>query len=143
MSVSELDREPVTLGIDLRSSARYHTGLAVLDTGRRLHDLRVIRHDKEIKEVVTFLRSAIVAINAPLTLPEGRCCVSKSCVCASAGIMRVVDRACAAAGDRPFPALLASMINLTLRGIALAEYFYERGTVVIEGYPSMALGIPG
>jgi predicted nuclease with RNAse H fold len=59
--------------------------------------------------------------------------------------MRVVDRACAAAGYRPFPSLLPSMVNLTLRGIALAKYFYERGTVVIEVYPGMAqdiLGIP-
>ncbi len=135
----------MALGIDLRSGPRYPTGLAALDSDRRLRELRVVRRDEEIEAAAARLQPAIVAIDAPLALPEGRCCVDAACACASAGIMRVVDRACAAAGYRPFPTLLPSMVGLTLRGIALAERLREAGSVVIEVYPGMAqdiLGIP-
>ena len=145
MSVAEPERPILALGIDLRSGPRYPTGLAALDAERRLHELRVVRHDEEIDESVARLQPAIVAIDAPLALPEGRCCTDPACFCASAGIMREVDRACAAAGYRPFPALLPSMVGLTLRGIALAEGLRAGGVTVIEVYPGMAqdiLGIP-
>ena len=145
MSVAEPPPTTVALGIDLRSGPRYPTGLAALDGGRRLLELRVVRRDDEIEEAAAQLLPAIVAIDAPLALPEGRCCTDPTCACASAGIMRAVDRDCAAAGYRPFPALLPSMAGLTLRGIALAERLREAGLAVIEVYPGMAqdiLGIP-
>ena len=135
----------LALGIDLRSGPRYPTGLAALDGERRLRELRVVRSDEEIEQAVERLRPSIVAIDAPLSLPEGRCCADPACSCARHGIMREVDRACAAAGYRPFPALLPSMVGLTLRGIALAGRLRARGLEVIEVYPGMAqdvLGIP-
>lgn len=133
------------MGIDLRSGPRYPTGLAVLDPERRLRLLRVVRTDEEIEEAVREHAPAIVAIDAPLALPEGRCCVDPSCACAEHGIMRELDRLCAAAGYRPFPTLLPSMVGLTLRGIALAERLRAEGVTVVEAYPGMAqdiLGIP-
>ena len=57
----------------------------------------------------------------------------------------VPERACAAAGFRPFPTLLPSMVKLTLRGIALRERLSAEGYAVIEVYPGMTqdiLGIP-
>lgn len=136
---------PVALGIDLRSGPRYPTGLAVLGTDRRLRLLETVRTDEEIEDAVRCLAPAIVAIDAPLALPEGRCCADPACECARHGIMREVDRLCAAMGYRPYPTLIPSMVGLTLRGIALGERLRARGLRVVEVYPGMAqdiLGIP-
>lgn len=135
----------LALGIDLRSGARYPTGIAVLDTARRLRLLQTMRTDGELLEAVERFAPAVVAIDAPLGLPEGRCCADTSCACARYGIMRQVDRDCAAAGYRPFPALLPSMVKLTQRGIALHDRLAVDGVTVIEVYPGMSqdvLGIP-
>ncbi len=133
------------MGIDLRSGARYPTGLAVLDLDRRLRLLTTIRTDEEIEAAVARWRPDLIAIDAPLGLPEGRCCTDKTCECARFGISREIDRLCAALGYRPFPTLLPSMIGLTLRGSALAGRLVERGERVVEVYPGMVqdiLGIP-
>jgi uncharacterized protein len=130
-----------TLGIDLRSGPRYPTGLAVMDTDRRLRWLGVVRSDEEIDAAVVRFAPACIAIDAPLGLPEGRCCVEPACACAVHGIMREADRVCAAAGFRPFPTLLPSMVKLTLRGIALHQTLSARGHRVIEVYPGMAQDI--
>lgn len=133
------------LGLDLRSGPRYPTGLAVMDRSGRVLELRVVRTDEAIVEAVEAYRPALVAIDAPLALPEGRHCADRACACASAGIMREVDRIAAREGYRPFQTLLPSMVNLTLRGIALRERLGAAGYRVIEVYPGMTqdvLGIP-
>lgn len=135
----------LTVGIDLRSGPRYPTGLAVMDRSRRLHRLQVTRGDDEILEAIADAQPALIAIDAPLGLPEGRCCTDQMCDCARHGIMREVDRVCAAAGYRPFPTLLPSMVKLTERGIRLHALLTESGHNVVEVYPGMAqdiLGIP-
>ena len=138
-------RPHLALGIDLRSGPRYPTGLAVLDADRRLRLLAVVRSDEEIEATVRRFQPRIIGIDAPLGLPEGRCCADPGCACATHGIMREVDRVCAAAGYRPYPTLLPSMVKLTLRGIALSRRLLAAGEQVIEVYPGMAqdvLGIP-
>lgn len=129
------------LGIDLRSGPRYPTGLAAMDAGRRLRLLQTVRHDAEIDAAVQRLQPALVCIDAPLALPEGRDCADPACACAAAGILRAVDRFCIAAGYRPFPTLLPSMVGLTLRGIALADRLRAAGITVLEVYPGMAQDI--
>lgn len=136
---------PLALGIDLRSGPRYPTGLAVLGPDLRLRLLGTVRTDGQIDDTVERFAPAIVAIDAPLALPEGRCCADPACECSRHGIMRDVDRVCAAMGYRPYPTLIPSMVGLTLRGIALAERLRGRGLPVVEAYPGMAqdiLGIP-
>lgn len=111
----------------------------------RLLDLRVVRTDEAILQAVAASRPAVVAIDAPLALPEGRDCADATCACAAAGIMREVDRLAARAGYRPFPTLLPSMVKLTLRGIALRGQLQAAGVRVVETYPGMTqdiLGIP-
>jgi len=140
-----ITERPLTVGIDLRSGPRYPTGLAVLDASHRLAELAAIRTDEEILSAIERWRPELIAIDAPLGLPEGRCCTDSSCDCARHGIMREVDRVCAAAGYRPFPTLLPSMVRLTERGIALYELLASAGHAVVEVYPGMAqdvLGIP-
>jgi predicted nuclease with RNAse H fold len=135
----------VAVGVDLRSAARYPTGVAVLGTDWKLRALKTVRTDDEIDAMVTRFSPAVIAIDAPLALPEGRCCADRGCECARFGILRAVDRECIAAGYRPFPTLLPSMVGLTLRGIALATRLLARGHRVVESYPGMTqdiLGIP-
>ena len=136
---------PLTVGIDLRSGPRYPTGFAAMGPELRLQRIEVIRTDEALLEAIERASPALVAIDAPLGLPEGRCCTDQTCECARHGIMREVDRVCAAAGYRPFPTLLPSMVKLTERGIRLYEELTARGHEVIEVYPGMAqdiLGIP-
>jgi uncharacterized protein len=146
MSVPKLLPETaVVLGLDLRSGPRYPTGLAVLDADRRLRQLAVVRTDEQIEAAIDGWRPALIAIDAPLALPEGRCCAETTCECARFGIFREIDRLCAALGYRPYPTLLPSMVGLTLRGSALAARLLERGERVLEVYPGMVqdiLGIP-
>jgi predicted nuclease with RNAse H fold len=142
---SNVPEAGLTLGIDLRSGPRYPTGVATMDGVRRLHHLATVRSDEELFDIVERTTPRLIAIDAPLALPEGRCCAEAACECARFGIMREVDRACAAAGYRPFPTLLPSMVRLTLRGIALRERLSADGYRVVEVYPGMTqdiLGIP-
>ncbi len=138
-------RSALALGIDLRSGPRYPTGVAVLDRDLRVRLIAVVRTNEQIEAIIDRFDPAIIAIDAALGLPEGRCCADKSCPCAVHGIMREADRVCAAAGYRPFPTLLPSMVRLTLRGIALSQRMLAAGRRVIEVYPGMAqdvMGIP-
>ena len=136
---------PVSVGIDLRSGPRYPTGLAVLDATLRCLRVEKMRTDEQILDAIALARPDVVAIDAPLALPEGRDCADPACACARFGIMRKVDRIAAREGYRPFPTLLPSMVKLTLRGIALLERLRRDSHVVIEVYPGMTqdvLGIP-
>ena len=64
------------LGIDLRSGPRYPTGVALLDGRLSVRWLATARADEELLAAVERFRPAIVAIDAPLGLPEGRCCAN-------------------------------------------------------------------
>jgi predicted nuclease with RNAse H fold len=133
------------IGVDLRSGPRYPTGLAALDLNRGLRRLEIVRTDEQIEAAIDRWRPAAIAIDAPLALPEGRCCAETTCECARFGIFREIDRLCIALGYRPFPTLLPSMVGLTLRGSALCARLLARGEQVLEVYPGMVqdiLGIP-
>ncbi|MSQ31037.1 MAG: DUF429 domain-containing protein [Dehalococcoidia bacterium] len=143
----ELERgaRGTVLGIDLRSGPRYPTGLAALDADWRLMLLGTARTDAEIEAAVAQVRPALVAIDAPLGLPEGRCCAERACARARSGILRAVDRALIAAGYRVYPSLLPSMVGLTLRGAQLWARLDAAGVPVLEVFPGMAqdrLGLP-
>ena len=133
---------PSVAGIDLASAPEYgakrynRVGLAALAP-----DLAVLRlevgpfDDDRIAAFVAETDAAVVAIDAPLSLPPGRCCARDDCDCARFGRVRVIDRACFALGLRPFPALIPSMRGLTLRGIALKRRLEASGLTVIEVFP--------
>ena len=133
---------PNVAGIDLASAPEYgakrynRVGLAALAP-----DLTVLRleagpyDDDRIAAFLVETKAEVVAIDAPLSLPAGRCCADDSCPCARFGRVRAIDRACFALGLRPFPALIPSMRGLTLRGIALKRRFQGLGLTVIEVFP--------
>lgn len=140
------------VGLDLASSPEYgarrynRVGLAALTPALSLLRLRAGPLDDEA--IVAFIAEAgagLVAIDAPLSLPAGRCCARDDCPCARLGRVRAVDRACLALGLRPYPALIPSMRPLTLRGIALRARLEGLGLQVIEVFPGAAqemLGLP-
>lgn len=71
----------VCVGIDLAGVEHRETGVAVLRAGR-LALLATAGPDAEIMALVEASGPrAIVAINAPLTFPRGRCCMDDACAC--------------------------------------------------------------
>src|SRR5690242_534770 len=72
---------PVCLGIDLAGVEHRETGIAVLRAGR-LELLEKAASDADILACAHLAgREALVAINAPLTRPRGRCCLDDDCDC--------------------------------------------------------------
>ncbi|TET95277.1 MAG: DUF429 domain-containing protein [Dehalococcoidia bacterium] len=140
---------PNVAGIDLASAPEYgakrynRVGLAALAPDLALLRLEAGPYDDDrIAAFVAETKAQVVAIDAPLSLPAGRCCADDSCRCARFGRVRAIDRACFALGLRPFPALIPSMRGLTLRGIALKRRFESLpagrrglGLTVIEVFP--------
>lgn len=139
------------IGIDLAGSPEYgarrfnRVGVAALTA-----DLQATVQAGRLTdaEILAFVRShggSLVAIDAPLSLPKGRCCADTACPCARYGIVRAVDRVLARLGYHPYWPLMASMRPLTLRGIALKRLLEGRGIPVIEVFPGAvqdALGLP-
>ena len=134
----------LALGLDPSGSERRRSGIATLDD-RLNADSWVVKTDAEILHAVEEHSPDVVAIDAPLSLPKGRCCADPKCPCAEHGIVRSADKAVSRMGYRPFWTLLHSMVNLTLRCIRLRETLEAQGFRVIEVYPGAAqdrLGIP-
>ena len=134
----------ISLGLDPSGSERKRSGLAVIDESLSAES-RIVRTDADILQAVREVQPDVVAIDAPLSLPKGRCCADPSCPCSVHGIVRSADRAVSRMGYRPFWTLLPSMVNLTLRSIRLRETLESKGVKVIEVYPGAAqdrLGLP-
>ena len=118
--------------------------MAVLDDAL-VTESWTIKTDAEILQAVHRTQPDVVAIDAPLSLPKGRCCADPNCPCSVHGIVRSADRAVSRMGYRPFWTLLPSMVNLTLRSIRLRETLESMGVRMIEVYPGAAqdrLGLP-
>lgn len=131
------------IGIDLAAKEENDTGFTVLRemSARTM----ILKGDDEIIGKALESKPAIVAIDAPLSLPEGRCCADDDCLCSKYGISRQTDRLMLKKGIRCFWPLLPSMKPLTLRGIKLREALEDHGLQVIEVFPSATqklLGIP-
>ncbi|MBM1154462.1 DUF429 domain-containing protein [archaeon] len=109
------------VGIDLTGTSTRASSIAHI-LGRRAA-LHRVREDRAVIEVVERCAPRVVAIDAPLTLPEK-------------GVIRQVDRMMLQRGYRVLPPLIRSMQSLTLRGIRLKQQFQERGIEVIEVHPT-------
>ena len=59
------------LGVDLRTSSKKSSPLALLDEDSRLIWLGSFREDIELADLVKQLRPDLVAIGSPLNLPAG------------------------------------------------------------------------
>jgi predicted nuclease with RNAse H fold len=119
------------------------TGIAIVREGR-LDLLTAARADEEILAFVTEAGPrATVAINAPLGLPRGRCCLADDCGCRydpgtrSRQIERELLR-------MRIPTLATALIKvLARRGIALAAALRAVGWEPLEVYPYATLRLLG
>ncbi len=128
------------VGIDLAGSERRPTGICALE-GRRA-SVGVVHTDDEILKAVGE-DTQVVAIDAPLSLPRGRCCLRDDCSCAGQSHFRICDLELRRMKIKFFPITLGPMRQLTLRGLALKEKLENKGFRVFETYPGAAQDIWG
>jgi predicted nuclease with RNAse H fold len=134
-----LPPSPWCLGVDLAGLPTNPSGIAVLDRRRLMH-LQSVETDEAIREIARSLgRRTVIAINAPLTLPSGRCCLDDDCRCRHDPGTRSREVERALARER-VPTLATALIKvLARRGIALAESLRRDGFEVLETYPFATL----
>lgn len=130
-------KQPVVVGVDLAGSARRPTGICILRGPAA--ETHVVFVDEEILRWVSEARPALVPIDAPLTLPEGRATIHDR----SGGHFRVCDLELRRLGIRFFPVTLGPMRTLTERGMALKAEIEALGFRAVECYPGAAQDLWG
>ena len=128
------------LGIDLAGKEENPSGLCILDDLKMEYLTNYT--NQEIVNTVNNTKPSLIIIDAPLSLPKGRCCLEKECKCAVGGHFRMAERQIRKYG-RVLPLTFTGMKMLTLRGIYLASILRTQYTV-IESHPrtrSMNIGI--
>ncbi|HZU75729.1 MAG TPA: DUF429 domain-containing protein [Dehalococcoidia bacterium] len=134
---------PACLGVDLAGMERHETGIALL-RGGRLELLTTAATDDDILRFAALAgREAMVAINAPLTLPRGRCCLDDDCPCRHdpGTRSREVERVL---GRMRVPTLATALLKvLARRGMRLAAALRASGWEPLEVYPYATLRLLG
>jgi len=133
-------RSQKLVGIDLAGSDRRPTGICLLQGNQA--KVFVLYTDEEILGAIEDDVLA-VAIDAPLSLPKGRCCLRDDCECSGKVHFRACDLELRKMGIKFFPITLGPMRKLTLRGIALKNHLEVRGLRVFETYPGAAQDLWG
>lgn len=108
------------IGIDLAGLETNPSGFAIL-AGKKFAT-RTLHTDEQILEHCAAQKPAVVAIDAPLSLPRG-------------GNLRKADRSLIKIGFRVFPPKFSGMKSLTERGIKLARKIRKFKIDVIEVHP--------
>lgn len=105
-------------GVDLAGREENPTGVAIFD--EKLVKISTVYSDVEI--IKACLGSKVVAIDAPLSMP-------------TRGSLRECDLALISRGLRVLPPKLKGMLQLTRRGMALAEKLRMAKLKVVEVHP--------
>ncbi len=132
---------PKVAGIDLRASDARKSGVALMQAESVRTSL--VGKDSEIVDLMLKWEPKLVSIDSPLSLPQGRDCVSDECECRKLGITRECERILRSRNINVFWCLIQSMQGLTERGMKLAQQLRELGFNVIESYPGAAQDILG
>jgi uncharacterized protein len=128
------------VGIDLAGSEKRATGFCLLEGNQA--KVSVLHTDEEILRAIGE-EVEVAAIDAPLSLPRGRCCLRDDCACAGKAHFRFCDLELRAMKIKFFPITLGPMRQLTLRGLRLKKELETRGIEVFETYPGAAQDIWG
>src|SRR4030042_3933284 len=120
------------VGIDLAGSEKRPTGMCCLEGNQAM--VSVVHTDEEILKA-TGEDVQAVAIDAPLSLPKGRCCLRDECQCVGRAHFRICDLELRRMKIKFFPITLGPMRQLTVRGMALKEKLEKMGLRVFETYP--------
>lgn len=120
------------MGIDLAGKDDNPTGMCILNQdnirdnngsggtppGCEIYTLTVYTNE-EILENIQVVNPTLIVIDAPLSLPTGRCCLEKDCECAAGGHFRQSEREIRRYGP-VLPLTFTGMKMLTMRGVGLA-----------------------
>ena len=126
------------LGIDLTSSASRASGYAVLGEGARLVEVGCVGTDGEILRLARDSRPRFVAIDAPIGLPRGLCCLEESCPCLPTALdgKRASEREVSRRGIGLFFTTKRSIIKgMVCRAIELRRRLEGEGMRVLEVFP--------
>lgn len=126
------------IGIDLTSSPKRPTACIGLDDKLNLIFDDQVSGDADILESIASYRPRIVAIDAPLGLPKGLCCLEESCSCQPLAPAkgRACERELSRRGIPSYYTTKKSIIkNMVYRAISLKREIVARGCEVIEVYP--------
>ena len=126
------------LGIDLSASSKRGSFFALLDTEGTLTYLDSFKTVEELMEVLEAHRPELIAIDAPLSLPQGLDCLEEECPCAS--VLGQKGRTCEQELARMhigcfFTTKRSIIKSLIYRGLNLSRDLEARGHRVIEVYP--------
>jgi len=129
------------IGIDLTSSAKRPTACVGLNRELHLawHDL--LSTDSDILEAIQGCHPDIVAIDSPIGLPQGLCCLEESCSCRAASPTRgrICERELSRRGIPCYYTTKRSIIkDMVYRAMGLKREIGSRGVNVIEVYPYAA-----
>jgi len=127
------------LGIDLAGQEENPTGICILNNQKVI--LKSLYSNAEIFEEIKRNNPHLIVIDAPLSLPKGRCCLEKECECAVGGHIRQAEREIRSYG-RVLPLTFKGMKMLTLRGIDLVSGLRETYNV-LEAHPRTTQKILG
>ena len=126
------------IGIDLTSREEKPTACLALDEELHLEWFHFLLSDGQIIEAIERHYPSIVAIDAPLSLPEGLCCLEEGCPCQplSPSKGRGCERELSHRGIPSYYTTKRSIIkNVVYRAIALKDEMTTGGYQVIEVYP--------
>ncbi|MCP8322813.1 MAG: DUF429 domain-containing protein [Candidatus Methylarchaceae archaeon HK02M2] len=128
------------IGIDLAGVEKRDSGICILNE-KLMANTYILRRDIEIIEGMIKEGPELIAIDAPLSLPFGRCCLKDNCSCRKKGHLRQCDKELLNMKIKFFPLTLGPMRKLTMRGMKLKEKLEAKGLKVIEVYPGGAQDI--
>jgi len=126
------------LGIDLTSKEAKPSACLGLDRQLNLTYLGFLNNDSDFLQVARKYRFELIAIDAPLSLPKGLCCLEQSCPCQpiSEAKGRKCERELAKLGIPCYFTTKKSIIKaMVYRGIRLKTELEAMGYDVIEIYP--------
>jgi len=126
------------LGIDLTSAEARPSACLGLDRGLHLIYSGSLYQDSDILEVVSRYEFELVAIDAPLSLPEGLCYLEEGCSCQpkTEAKGRSCERELAGLGIPCYFTTKRSIIKpMVYRGIRLKTELESISSAVIEVYP--------
>jgi predicted nuclease with RNAse H fold len=119
------------MGIDLAGKEENPTGICILNNKELF--LKSLFSDYEIIDEVVLVDPVLVGIDAPLSLPLGRCCLKRDCEWVVDGHLRQAERDIRRYG-RVLPLTFPGMNMLTYRGVKLGKQLRVL-SMVFETHP--------
>jgi uncharacterized protein len=125
------------VGIDLTAGPRL-TAVAALEENLAINELALLGSNDELLEFARRSHASVVAIDAPLGLPRGMCCLDLECDCQSSvsSSGRECERALSRLGIGCYYTTKRSIIKaMVYRGMRLKAALEADGRTVLEVYP--------